>query len=226
MLSMLGLSSARQYATAELYRYALRPSKNPNSSPEPPLCAQRKRDRTSRQSLLPALVKAFLHRLPAQASMGFSMPTWPLQVAVSVFRHWVCRASWDSIAASNGLLLMTDNVSFSERGARIVADEVLFLPLVAFRFPPDVPARFPAVCSCFARSYRHLLEFRAGGETKAMPCGACAARNKAGQSCCQRPELVLIDQAAAQSAAPAAATQEPTKRRSSCGVAPPPPPLV
>lgn len=149
MLSMFGLSSARQYATAELYRYALRPSTKTNSAPEPHLCAQRRRDRTSRQSLLSALVKG----LPAQASLGFSMPAWPLQVAVSVFRHWVCRASWDSIAASNGLLLMTDNVSFSERGARIVADEVRFLPLVAFRFPPDVPVRFSAVCSCFARSY-------------------------------------------------------------------------
>lgn len=61
-----------------------------------------------------------------QASLGFNMPTWPLTVAAALLKHWLLRASWDSVADANGLLLLTDNVHLSERGATIVAGEVSF----------------------------------------------------------------------------------------------------
>lgn len=52
------------------------------------------------------------------------MSAWPLTVTNALLKHWLLRASWDTVADSNGLLLLTDNVHLSQRGATIVAGEV------------------------------------------------------------------------------------------------------
>ncbi len=59
-----------------------------------------------------------------QASLGFSMSAWPVTVATALLKHWLLRASWDSVADGNGLLLLSDNVHLSDRGADIIAAEV------------------------------------------------------------------------------------------------------
>lgn len=64
------------------------------------------------------------HVLCVQASLGFSMSAWPVTVAAALLKHWLLRASWDSVADGNGLLLLSDNVHLSDRGADIIAAEV------------------------------------------------------------------------------------------------------
>jgi hypothetical protein len=64
------------------------------------------------------------HALCVQASLGFSMSAWPVTVAAALLKHWLLRASWDSVADGNGLLLLSDNVHLSDRGADIIAAEV------------------------------------------------------------------------------------------------------
>jgi hypothetical protein len=64
------------------------------------------------------------HALCTQASLGFSMSAWPVTVAAALLKHWLLRASWDSVADGNGLLLLSDNVHLSDRGADIIAAEV------------------------------------------------------------------------------------------------------
>jgi acyl-CoA thioesterase I len=43
-------------------------------------------------------------------------------VASAVVRHRLLRQSWDSVAAHNGLAVLTDHIHLSDRGAGVVAD--------------------------------------------------------------------------------------------------------
>ena len=47
-----------------------------------------------------------------------------MTVAAALLKHWLLRASWDSVADGNGLLLLSDNVHLSDRGADIITAEV------------------------------------------------------------------------------------------------------